>query len=55
MIDAHIDEILDELERYKKALEKISNMVVSDGDYESAYWDMVLEADQALYYDGEDN
>ena len=46
-------------ERYKNALEKISKTVVKDGeyegDYESAYWDMVLEADQALYYDGEDN
>ena len=42
-------------EKYKRALEKISNRVVTDDDYESAYWDMVLEADQALYYDGEDN
>ena len=43
-------------ERYKNALEKISNRVVSDGDYESAYWDVVLEADQVLYDDeGKDN
>ena len=34
---------------YREALEKISETVAIDGDYEGAYWDMVLEADSALY------
>lgn len=54
MIDAHIDEILDELERYRNALDKIRNRVVPDDNFEAAYWEMILEAEKALYYDGED-
>lgn len=37
--------------RFYNALEKISCKPAIDGDYEGAYWDIVLEADAALYPD----
>ena len=37
--------------RFYDALDKISRKPAIDKDYESAYWDIVLEADAALYPD----
>ena len=37
--------------RFYDALDKISCTAVQHGDYEGAYWDIVLEADSALYPD----
>jgi len=37
--------------RFYDALDKISCKPAKDGDYEGAYWDIVLEADAALYPD----
>ena len=37
--------------RFYDALYKISCKPAKDGDYEGAYWDIVLEADAALYPD----
>ena len=37
--------------RFYDALDKISSKSAIDGDYEGAYWDMILEADAALYPD----
>ena len=37
--------------RFYDALEKITSKTAKDGDYEGAYWDIVLEADSALYPD----
>jgi len=35
--------------RFYDALDKISCKAAKNKDYESAYWDIVLEADAALY------
>ena len=47
---------METIARYKQALEKISSypLQLDDDekeDYEGAYWDIVLEADSALYPD----